>query len=295
MLPPPAAADRAGDVEAEPGIRRVDRGLQAAAPHRDRLPGTGPELGGQPFLGRGLAQAADVDAVDRGAGGHLVAGREAQRAVDARGQHHQPHQQPGHDVAALPDQPPAPAATHGKMVAGKHPHGESRRARAVRSEAGEEVRLQPLLADRARACPWRSGRTRCPRPRCPRCWTARRTARRRRSGCACARSASIFCVDVVVGRRRAAVRSSSSVDERRQRAVGVHALERRGVAGLAQAAQALAHPALRHRAPVDLGDVPRLAEVAAVRRHGGQLRRRTSRPGGPGCGRGGRSRRTGRR
>ena len=61
-------------------------------------------------------------------------------------------------------------------------------------------------------------------------------------------------------------------DERRQRAVGVHPLEGRGVAGLAQRAQARAHPALRHRAPVDLGDLPRLAEVEAVRRHRGQLR-----------------------
>ena len=67
--------------------------------------------------------------------------------------------------------------------------------------------------------------------------------------------------DVVVGRGH------------RQRAVGVHARRTTSVSPASRSARSpLAHPALRHRRPVDLGDLPRLTEVVAVRRHRGQLR-----------------------
>ena len=56
-------------------------------------------------------------------------------------------------------------------------------------------------------------------------------------------------------------------DERGHRTVGVHAPERVVVAGRAQCPQALAHPRLRHRAPVDLRDVPRVAELGTVGRN----------------------------
>ena len=84
-------------------------------------------------------------------------------------------------------------------------------------------------------------------------------------------------------------------DERRERAVGVHALEGRRVAGLAQPAQALAHPRSPTCRPSRSSRCPRARRGRAGTTARRRAARRTSRPGAPGCGRGGRSRRTGRR
>src|SRR3546814_13178780 len=76
----------------------------------------------------------------------------------------------------------------------------------------------------------------------------------------------IFCG--VDARRQLIVRS----DERAHLTVGVHPLEGGRVPGLANRAEAVAHPALTHRAPIDLGDVPGLTQVESIGRHGGELR-----------------------
>src|SRR3546814_3080786 len=70
----------------------------------------------------------------------------------------------------------------------------------------------------------------------------------------------IFCG--VDARRQLIVRS----DERAHLTVGVHPLEGGRVPGLANRAEAVAHPALTHRAPIDLRSEEHTSELQSLMR-----------------------------